>query len=308
MEKTSDGSDPRRSGGSHFDRRGTTYDANEVHHRVVSILLRDAGIRAGCRILDVATGTGLLALEAARRAGPDGKVLGVDLSEGMLAEARRKAAAVAPADVAFARADAERLALPRESFDHVFCASALVLMSDIPGALRHWRGLLKPGGLMAFDTPSRPFGVSQLIADIAAEHGVHLAYADVADTPDKCRALLEDAGFEVVSIRTELADCTPMETGKAIAFWDDHLDHPAWRALRSARPTTRDAIRAAYVDHVTANGATGYVANDVALNFGVGRKPTPASAVSGDLRLFRHRGDPSRAADRPNEDWTREHD
>ncbi len=278
MNEQSDGGGPARSRTSHFDRRGTTYDEDGVHHRVVSLLLLGARIGAGCRILDVATGTGLLALEAAQRVAPEGKVLGVDLSEGMLIEARRKAAALDLANVEFALADAERLGLPGEGFDHVFCASALVLMADIPGALRHWLGFLKPGGLVAFDTPSRPFGVSQLIADIAAEHGVHLAYADVADTPDKCRALLREAGFEVVSIRSELADSTPMTTGEAIAFWDNHLDHPAWQALGRATPATREAIRAAYVDRVTATASSGYVANDVALNFTFGRRPGPAAA------------------------------
>ncbi len=269
--------DTEPSATAHFDRRGTTYDEDEVHHRVVSLLLAGTTIRAGCRILDIATGTGLLALQAARQVGPFGKVLGVDLSEGMLAEARRKAAAAGLANAEFARGDAERLELPRESFDLVFCASAIVLMSDITGALRRWFDFLQPGGLMAFDTPSRPFGMSQLVAECAARHGVHLAYADLADTPDKCRSLLQDAGFEVVRIRTELADAKPIEIGKAIAFWDNRLDHPAWQALREARPTTRQAIRATYVERVTAMGSGGSVPNDTALNFAFGRRPGPAA-------------------------------
>jgi len=263
----------RLSATSHFDRRGATYDRDEIHHNVVSLLVAGAEIRSGFRVLDIATGTGLLAFEAARKVGPAGKVLGIDVSKGMLAEARKKAAAAELRNIDFVLADAERLEFPLESFDRVFCSSALVSMSDIPRALRHWIDFLKPGGIIAFDAPSKPFGIAQMIADIVAGHGVHLTYADIADTPNKCRSLLEEAGFEVVAVRTELANTNPIEVSEAIAFWDTRLDHPAWRALKEAQSTTREAMRSEYADRVTAAAVAGYVPNDTALNFAFGRKP-----------------------------------
>ena len=258
---------------SHFDQRGAAYDQAEVHHRIVAILAAGADIQPGLRVLDVATGTGLLAFEAARRVGPAGSVVGVDVSEGMLAEANRKAAGTG-LRIDFAIGDAERLDLSRASFDRLVCASALVLMSDIPRALRHWHDLLKPGGIIAFDTPSRPFGISGMVAEIASRHGVRLGYAEVADTPGKCRSFLEEAGFQVVAVTTELADTAPIELGKAVRFWDDHIDHPAWQALKEAPPATRDAIRSAYADGVAAVAVDGQVPNDTALNFAFGRRPS----------------------------------
>ena len=258
---------------SHFDQRGATYDQAEVHHRIVAILAAGAALEPGLRILDVATGTGLLAFEAASRVGPVGSVLGVDTSEGMLAEANKKAAGTGLRNISFVLGDAERLDLPLESFDRLLCASALVLMSDIPRALHHWFSFLKPGGIIAFDTPAKPFGISGMVAAIASEHGVRLGYADVADTPGQCRWFLEKAGFEVVAVTTELASVAPIEVGKAVAFWDDHIDHPAWQALKGAPPATREAVRAAYVDSVTAAVIDGRVRNDMALNFAFGRKP-----------------------------------
>jgi len=257
---------------SHFDRRSATYDRDRIHHHVVSLLVAGVEIRSGFRVLDIATGTGLLAIEAARKVGPAGKVVGIDVSKGMLAEALRKAAAAELRNIDFVLADAERLEFPRESFDCVFCSSALVLMSDIPRALHHWIDFLKPGGIIAFDAPSKPFGVAQIIAEIAAEHGVHLTYAGIADTPAKCRSLLEEAGFEVVAVRTELANTNPIELSEAIAFWDTRLDHPAWRALNEAQSTTREAMRSEYVDRVKAAAVAGYVPNITALNFAFGRK------------------------------------
>jgi ubiquinone/menaquinone biosynthesis C-methylase UbiE len=264
---------PRPSATSHFDRRGATYDRDQIHHRVVSLLVAGAEIRSGFRVLDIATGTGLLAIEAARKVGPAGKVVGIDVSKGMLAEALRKAAAAELRNIDFVLADAERLEFPRDSFDRVFCSSALVLMSDIPRALHHWIDFLKPGGLIAFDAPSKPYGIAQMIAGIAAEHGVHLTYTDIADTPNKCHSLLEGAGFEVVAVRTELANTNPIELSEAIAFWDARLDHPAWRALKEAQSTTREAIRSEYVERVTAAAVAGHVPNVTALNFAFGRKP-----------------------------------
>ncbi len=237
------------------------------------MLVAGADIGPGLRVLDVATGTGLLAFEAARRVGHDGRVLGVDVSEGMLAEANRKATEAGVRNIEFALGDAEHLDLPRTSFDRLVCSSALVLMSDISRALRHWHGLLKPGGIIAFDTPAQPFGISGIVAKVASGHGVRLSYADVADTPGKCLSFLEDAGFEVVAVRTELANAAPIELGKAVAFWDDHIDHPAWQALKEAPPATREAIRSAYVNRVTTTAIDGQVPNSTALNFAFGRKP-----------------------------------
>jgi hypothetical protein len=60
----------------------------------------------------------------------------------------------------------------------------------------------------------------------------------------------------------------------ALAFWDTHLGHPAWQALKTAPPATRDAIRSTYVERVTAAAISGRVPNDTALNFSFGRKPS----------------------------------
>ncbi len=258
---------------SHFDRRGATYDQDDVHHRVASLLAVGADIRPGFQVLDIATGTGLLALQAARQVGPAGTVVGIDVSAGVLAEAERKAQAAGLQNLRFMLADAGRLDLPRASFDCVFCSSGLVLMPDIPQALRHWFGFVKPGGTMAFDAPAKPFGISQTIAESAAAHGVHLPYADVADTPGKCRSLLETAGFEVMAVRTELTHTDPIELSHAIAFYESRLDHPAWHALSQAEPETREAIRSDYVRRLTSAAVAGYVLNDTALNLSFGRRP-----------------------------------
>ena len=70
---------------AYFDRRSATYDTGDFHPRLAARLIEAAGIKEGQTVLDVATGTGLVAIEAARRVGSSGRVVGLDISPGMLA-------------------------------------------------------------------------------------------------------------------------------------------------------------------------------------------------------------------------------
>lgn len=112
-------------------------------------LLAMAAPAAGERVLDVACGTGLVAFEAARAVGPDGRVFGIDLSGQMVDAARLQSSKKALSNVGFARMDAESLALPDASFDLALCALGLMYLPDPERALREMRRVLRPGGRMA---------------------------------------------------------------------------------------------------------------------------------------------------------------
>ena len=93
-------------------------------------LLDAVGVSPGDRVLDVACGTGIVARTAASRVGPSGSVVGVDLSEAMLAVARR----IRP-DLRWVRGDAGALPLPDADFDTVVSQMALpVLATSQPAA------------------------------------------------------------------------------------------------------------------------------------------------------------------------------
>lgn len=139
-----------------FDQVAPDYDR---FNRVMSLglarrwrrkLLEAVDPAPGARILDVGTGTGDLALEAARRA-PGGQVLGVDLAGQMLARARTKADGVGGprAEVELLQATALQLPLPADAVDHVVSAFALRNVRDLAALARETVRVLRPGGTFA---------------------------------------------------------------------------------------------------------------------------------------------------------------
>ena len=113
-----------------------------------SALFSAASVAAGERVLDVACGTGLVALDAARIVGAEGRVVGVDLAGKMVAAARARAAVLGLSNVTFQRMDAQKLELPDASFDVVLCALGLMYVPDPVAALSEMRRILRPGGRM----------------------------------------------------------------------------------------------------------------------------------------------------------------
>lgn len=104
-------------------------------------LLEAAQVVPGQRVLDVACGTGVLARDAVRRVGSAGKVVGLDVNDGMLAVARRR-----EADVEWRRGRAESLPFEAQSFDAVLSQFGLMFFDDPRQALREMLRVVRPGG------------------------------------------------------------------------------------------------------------------------------------------------------------------
>ena len=105
-------------------------------------LLDAAALTPGEHVLDIATGTGLVAAQAAQAVGDRGRVLGVDLSARMVAAAQRRELP----NTRFQRMDAQDLALPDGAFDVVLCSLGLMYLPDPRQALHEMRRVLRPGG------------------------------------------------------------------------------------------------------------------------------------------------------------------
>ena len=134
-------------------------------------LLRLAALSPGEEVLDVACGTGLVALPAAERVGPAGRVTGVDISDHMVREAQRRAALAGIAHATFHRMDAELLRLDDSSVDVVLCALGLMYMPEPERALAEMRRVLRPGGriVLAVWGERAACGWSALLSIVDAE-------------------------------------------------------------------------------------------------------------------------------------------
>ncbi|HWH43404.1 MAG TPA: methyltransferase domain-containing protein [Thermoleophilaceae bacterium] len=116
-------------------------------------VLRALDLRPGERVLDIGAGPGFLAVAMAAAVGPRGSVDGVDVSESMIALARRRSPEPHSAPLAFRLGDALALPFPDECFDVVVSTQVYEYVEDIQAALAEARRVLRPGGrLLVLDT------------------------------------------------------------------------------------------------------------------------------------------------------------
>jgi demethylmenaquinone methyltransferase / 2-methoxy-6-polyprenyl-1,4-benzoquinol methylase len=143
-----------------FDRIARVYDLmNSVmtvglHQRWRERAADMAVLARGDSALDVATGTGDLAIALAERVGPEGRVVGSDFSERMLELAREKAPALE-----FETANALDLPYEDDSFDAATVGFGARNFSDLAGGLREMTRVVRPGGrvvVLEITTPTRP--------------------------------------------------------------------------------------------------------------------------------------------------------
>ena len=145
-----------------FDRIAKGYDVMNsimtagLHHRWRERAIDLAAVGPGSKVLDVATGTGDLAIEAARRVGPTGEVIGSDFSEEMLAGARKKQT---PIPIPFEWGNALDLGYEADRFDAATVGFGARNFADLDQGLREMTRVVKPGGrvvVLEITTPQKP--------------------------------------------------------------------------------------------------------------------------------------------------------
>ena len=162
--------------------------------------------RPGERLIDVGCGCGHATLALARAVGPQGFVLGADISAPMLAVARDHAAAANLANVRFTEADAQTFDFGGEKFDGIFSRFGVMFFEDAGAAFANLRGALKPGGRLAFvcwrardevEWVTVPLKAAfRSIGTPAPAPSNTFSFAD----PDYTRTVLSQAGFSDIAI------------------------------------------------------------------------------------------------------------
>jgi demethylmenaquinone methyltransferase / 2-methoxy-6-polyprenyl-1,4-benzoquinol methylase len=196
-----------------FDRIAGFYDLmNSVmtaglHHRWRSRAVDLAAVGPGDSALDVATGTGDLAVALAGRVGPRGEVVGSDFSEEMLERARAKAPALR-----FEWGNALDLPYAADRFDAVTVGFGARNFADLDAGLREMTRVARPGGrvvVLEITTPQRPplstffsLWFDRVVPLIGRLTGEEQAYSYLPDSvkrfpgPEGLAAAMERAGLE----------------------------------------------------------------------------------------------------------------
>lgn len=178
----------------------------EFFHHAAAYLPRVFSFRGDEQILDVATGTGIAATALAPHV-PRGKVTGIDLSEGMLAQARRRAQSQALENIDLHPMDMQNISFDNATFDAANCSFGLFFLPDMQNLLQHIASKVKAGGQVVcctFYQGSFEPNVDLFLNRIQA-YGV--APPDFSwkkiDTEEKLHALYADAGLVDVTIHRQ---------------------------------------------------------------------------------------------------------
>lgn len=114
------------------------------------LALESLALSAGHSVIDVGCGTGQTLLDIAGRVGPNGSVLGVDVSEEMVDRARQRVAANGRTNIEVTLADAQSYPFGRGQYDAVFSRFGVMFFESTPAACANLVSALKRGGRLAF--------------------------------------------------------------------------------------------------------------------------------------------------------------
>jgi ubiquinone/menaquinone biosynthesis C-methylase UbiE len=164
-----------------------------------------AELREGETVLDLGSGGGIDVILSAKRVGETGVAYGLDMTDEMLALARKNAAEAGATNVHFLKGVIEQVPLPAESVDVVISNCVINLSVDKPAVLTEMARVLKPGGRIGV---SDVVAEDHLSADERAARGSFVGCIAGALSRSEYVAGLEAAGFEDVSVEFthEVAD------------------------------------------------------------------------------------------------------
>jgi len=250
-------------GGQRWARRQQVQDV--LLAPIADILIDRAKPKAGERIVDVGCGSGATAIAFARKVGPSGHVLGVDVSGPMLERARASAPADAP--IEFMLADATVYPFEPASVDLVASRFGVMFFADPAKSFSNIHGALRPSGRLAFACWREPRENPWMMAPLQAvyKHAPRLPQQGPEDpgpfsfaSEARVHRILDAAGFKDIAMEpSNLALDIAVGGGLDAAVRGALEIGPANRALEDQPAEIREAatnsIREALAPHVKGN-------------------------------------------------------
>jgi SAM-dependent methyltransferase len=169
-----------------------------------------AALRPGEVMIDLGSGAGFDCLLAARQVGPEGRVIGVDMTHEMLGKARDNAARVGAANVEFRLGELEHLPIADATGDVIISNCVINLVPDKAQVFREAFRVLKPGGRLAI---SDVVNINPLPAELASDKALLCGCVAGAAATGAVEDWLRAAGFTDISIQVK------PESREYVATW-----------------------------------------------------------------------------------------
>lgn len=231
---------------------------------------------AGEKILDVATGTGGVALAAAQAVGPTGRVIGVDLAEGMLAQLQRKLDKFGIAHVDLHVMDAAALEFRGDYFHHTLCSFGLFFVRDMAAALKDWVRVTRPGGKLMFTAfgltafePMKRLLLERLQRE-GIDAGAPVQAAGRLAEAGNCQALLAAAGLDGITVETAQLG---YHLRQADEWWEIVWGSGFRGLVEKLPPARREAFRSAHLAELASLATNKGLWLDVEVIIAGGTKP-----------------------------------
>ena len=224
-----------------YDRRNN-YDNEFTTNRAIN-LYKLVNLEEVQSVLDVATGTGIVAIEVAKTLGNEGKVIGMDFSPKMLERCQAKISALGLENIELILTDVDDLDYPAQSFDVIFCSSAIVLFRDVIKVLNQWFNWLKPHGCIAFSVYSESSFFTPTVMKVTSESGYQLPnFHLLMGTQAKCETVLTNIGYSIERFETEqLGEYLTLEDAQK--WWQGNWLHPIYHPLLNISEVQRDKLK-----------------------------------------------------------------
>jgi SAM-dependent methyltransferase len=229
-----------------------------VNAPFAQVLVATVAPATGARVLDVATGPGIVAVEAAKRVGPSGSVLATDLVPEWVSYVDEAAKAAGVTNITFTPMPAEALALPDAAFDVVLCQFGLMFVASPVTALREMRRVLLPGGKLGVAVWSVPekvgiFLLARIVMSALPPADSPACSPMGMGEPGLIEGLVTEAGFRDVHSERLTRFHVVADPEEEWRRWSEDDSSPAARGLANLSESERQRLRSEAIAALEAN-------------------------------------------------------